>query len=167
MKKTIITAIALILTLIINAQTTTMQQIISEDQEFRDKIEQIGYTQDHAQFDDSYMLGMLGLVFSSSGERFFQEFSSKSNRANFYLNSLNKMTDVSGYYQDNIKGYKFDSISVNIYTSELGDIHEHYFFYLNGEKIRHIQLTFLEGKQLKVWDDDTKVAERAKRLVNN
>jgi hypothetical protein len=175
MKKTIITTIALAFTLIFNAcktmvesrtvqtnaQTFSIQQLISEDADLRNKILQMGYTQEHAQHDDSCMLGMLPSVFGPNGAMIFEEYANKFGRVHFYLNSMDKMQDISQYYQNNIKDFKFDSLATRISADNLGDTHEHYFFYLNGKKIRHIQLTFLEGKELKVWDDDTKVAERA------
>jgi hypothetical protein len=162
MKKTIITTIALAFTLITNAQTFSIQQLISEDADFRNKILQIGYTQEHAQNNDSCILGMLPSVFGPNGAMIFEEYANKSGRVNFYFNSLDKMQDISQYYHNSIKDFKFDSIAIK--TSVLdGDTHEHYFFYLNGKKIRHILLKFLESKELKSWDDDTKMTECAKR----
>jgi hypothetical protein len=174
MKKTIITTIALAFTLIFNAcktmvesrtvqtnvQTFSLQQLISEDADLRNKILQMGYTMEHAQHNDSCMLGMLPSVFGPNGAMIFEEYANKSGRVNFYLNYMDKTQDISQYYQNNIKDFKFDSIVTRTSVLE-GNTHEHYFFYLNGKKIRHIQLTFLEGKELESWDDDTKVAERA------
>jgi hypothetical protein len=155
MKKLIIFTTIALLSISMQAQTVSVDNLISEDQSFRNRIDSIGIDETKATHDDSYLKGKIPMIFGNDGDYYFQLFSTKSDRANFYYNSLKKMCDVTEHYRRSIRTMKFDSLETHSYTSDLGDCVETYIFYKNGIKIRLIQVTFLEGIQFQSWDDET------------
>jgi hypothetical protein len=155
MKKLISFTTIALLSISIQAQTFSVDNLISEDQSLRNRIDSIGIDEPKVIHDDSYLKGKIPMIFGNDGEYYFQLFSSKSDRANFYYNSLKKTSDVSGHYERSIRTMGFDSLETHSYTSDLGDYVETYIFYKDGIRVRLIQLTFLGGIQFQSWDDET------------
>lgn len=166
MYKEIITVVFCLICTLCVAQNSSIIQSVLQDTAFSRTLDSLGLLdQDlelEAKFDDSYLRNILPLVFGKNGEYFFNEFAKKSDRANFYRNSLDKMKDITQYYQNHIKGFESDSMVTNHYTTDLGDVRENYIFFKNGVKIRLIQLFFIQGMQFKAWDDETEFIARTK-----
>jgi hypothetical protein len=148
----------------VNAQDTSLTKLVLQDSAFLKKLDSLGLLdiQTEAEYDDSYLRNFLPLVFGPNGEYYYNEFAKKSNRANFYHNSLDRMEDISKYYQNHIKGFESDSMTTNHYTDDLGDVRENYILFKKGVKVRLIQLFFIQGIQFKAWDDETEFIPRSK-----
>ena len=158
MKKTIIIIALVIGAFISDAQNVSLTRMALEDTALQGSLDRLGLLNEisiEAKYDDSYLRGILPLVFGSNGEYYFNEFAKNVGRSNFYRNSIKKMEDISDYYQRHIKGFESDSMVTNHYTDDLGSVRENYIFYNKGTKVRLIQLYFIQGIQFQSWDDDT------------
>lgn len=141
------------------AQDSSFPKVILEDSAFQKRLDSLGLLNEVIH-DDTYLRGILPLVFGNNGYYFFYEFAKKFDRANFYRNSLEKMQSINDYYQNHIKGFVSDSMVTNHYTTDFGDVKENYIFFYKGKKIRLIQLGFNQGVQFQYWDDETEFIPR-------
>ncbi len=158
MKKIILVTFIIVSYFNSNAQDSSLTKMVLQDPVFQKMLDSLGLLEDiqtEAEYDDSHLRGILPLVFGANGEYYFNEFAKKSDRANFYRNSLEKMNSIKGYYKNHIKGFVSDSMTTNHYTDDLGSVRENYIFFYKGKKIRLIQLYFIQGIQFQSWDDDT------------
>jgi len=165
MKKIILVTFIIVSYFNSNAQDSSLTKMVLQDPVFQKMLDSLGLLEDiqtEAEYDDSHLRGILPLVFGANGEYYFNEFAKKSDRANFYRNSLEKMESIKDYYKNYIKGFVSDSMATNHYTDDLGSVRENYIFFYKGKKIRLIQLFFLQGMQFKSWDDETEFMPRNK-----